>query len=349
MMRAEKNKRTVSVGIFIVVGIAILIVAIFALGGQKRSFAPSLTLHAVFDNVNGLQKGDNVFFSGVKIGTVKDVEFYDTSQVRVTMNIEKRVQKYVRKDAKARIGAEGLIGSKIVVIYDGTMQADMIKGGEELYVEKGVSTEDILASLQENNKNLVSITSDFKTVSRRLAEGQGTIGALLTNDTLFQSLKATMANLQMAARNSENLTKSIAAYAAKLQQPGTLAEGLVNDTVIMANLQNAVAQINNAAEDTRTFTQSLQQAGEKLQDGNNAAGLLLNDSVVAGQLREIVTNLNSSSVKLDENLEAMQHNFLLRGFFRKRARQEEAQRKELREKEEKERKEKLFSVKARED
>jgi phospholipid/cholesterol/gamma-HCH transport system substrate-binding protein len=346
MMRAEKNKRSVTVGIFIVVGIAILIVAIFALGGQKRSFSPSVTVHAVFDNVNGLQKGDNVFFSGVKIGTVKEIDFHGTSQVRVTMNIEKKVQKYVRQDAKARVGSEGLIGSKIVTIYDGTQQADMVKGGEELHVEKAVSTEDIMASLQENNKNLVSITTDFKLVSRRLAEGQGTIGALLTNDTLFESLKATMANLQIAARNSQNLTKSIAAYAEKLQQPGTLAEGLVNDTVIMSNLQSAVRQINNAAQDTRTFTQSLQQAGDKLQNGNNAAGLLLNDSVVAGQLREIVTNLNSGSIKLDENLEAMQHNFLLRGFFRKRARQEEQQRKEQEklEKQEKERKEKLFSA-----
>jgi phospholipid/cholesterol/gamma-HCH transport system substrate-binding protein len=346
MKRAEKNKRTVTVGIFILLGLLILIVAIFTLGGQKRSFAPSLTLHAVFDNVNGLQKGDNVFFSGVKIGTVKDVEFYGSAQVRVTMNIEKKVQKYVKKDAKAKIGSEGLIGSKIVVIYEGSPQAAMVAGGEELQVEGTASTDDIMASLQENNRNLVSITSDLKLVSRRLAEGQGTIGALLTNDTLFQSLKATMGNLQMAARNSANLTNSIAAYTAKLQQPGTLAEGLVNDTVIMSNLHNAVAQINNAAEDTRTFTQSLQQAGEKLQAGNNAAGLLLNDSVVAIQLREIVTNLNSSSVKLDENLEAMQHNFLLRGFFRKRARQEEAQRKEQEklEKKEQERKEKLFSA-----
>ena len=354
MMRAEKNKRTVTVGIFILVGLLILIVAIFTLGGQKRSFAPSLTLHAVFDNVNGLQKGDNVFFSGVKVGTVKEVEFYGSAQVRVTMNVEKKVQEYIRKDAKARIGSEGLIGSKIVVIYDGTPVADMVRGGEELFVDKAISTEDVLSSLQQNNRNLVEITNDIKLVSRRLAEGQGTIGALLTNDTLFQSLKATMANLQLAATNSAKLTRSIASYTEKLQQPGTLAEGLVNDTVIMTNLQEAVRQINNAAEDTRTFTQSLQRVGEKLDSGNNAAGLLLNDTTMAGELRSLVLNLNSSSEKLDQNLEAMQHNFLLRGFFRRRAREHEMQIKEQekrvkdlkvqREKEEKERKEKSLSV-----
>jgi phospholipid/cholesterol/gamma-HCH transport system substrate-binding protein len=345
MMRAEKNKRTVTVGLFILVGLIILIVAIFALGGQKRTFAPSITAYAVFDNVNGLVKGDNVFFSGVKVGTVKDVEFFGASQVRVTMTIDKRVQEYIRSDAKARIGSEGLIGNKIVVIYEGSPAAGIVQSGQELQVDKTVSTEDIISSLQENNRNLVEITNDIKTVSRRLAEGQGTLGALLTNDTLFQSLKATMANLQMAARNSAQLTNSIAAYTAKLQEPGTLADGLVNDTVIMTNLHNAVTQINKASEDTRTFTQSLQEAGEKLRAGNNAAGLLLNDSVVAIQLRESVANLNSSSIKLDDNLEAMQHNFLLRGFFRKRARQEEAARKEQREREAKEQKERerLFS------
>jgi phospholipid/cholesterol/gamma-HCH transport system substrate-binding protein len=54
----------------------------------------------------------------------------------------------------------------------------------------------------------------------------------------------------------------------------------------------------------------------------------LNDPETAAHLREIIANLNSSSVKLDENLEALQHNFLFRGFFRRRARQEEKERKE---------------------
>jgi phospholipid/cholesterol/gamma-HCH transport system substrate-binding protein len=357
MMRAEKNKWTVKVGIFIAVGTLILIVAVFTLGGQKRSFAPSITLHAVFDDVNGLQKGDNVFYSGVKVGTVKDIEFSGVAQVRVTMNVEKRVQKYVGQDVKARIGSEGLIGSKIVVLYDGNPQTGLIQEGMQLSVDETVSTSDIMASLQENNRNLVSITNDLKTVARRLAEGQGTLGALLTNDTLFRSLKATMDNLQVAANNSATLTKSIADYTAKLQQPGTLADGLVNDTMIMANLQSASRQINNAAEDTRAFTQSIQDAGEKLQSGNNAAGFLLNDTLVARQLREIFTNLESSSVKLDENLEAMQHNFLLRGFFRKRERQQawdqrqqekkakkEQERKEKEAKEAREARQKLYSV-----
>lgn len=328
MIRSERNRRTVIVGIFIAIGLIILIAGILTLGGQQKVFAPSIKLHAVFSNVNGLLQGDNVFFSGVKIGTVRDVEFQGNAQVRVTMQIERRVREYIRKDAKAKIGAEGFIGNRTVVIYEGSAAAPPVEGGEQLRVEETASAEDMMATLQKNNENLVAITNDFKIVSQRLAEGEGTIGALLTNDALFKQLQATAANLQVAARNSEAATRSIADYTAKLQQPGTLAEGLVNDTVIMRTLQQAVAQIQQAATDTRRFTQNLQQTSEQLKSDDNAVGVLLNDPETAAQLREIIANLNSSSVKLDENLEALQHNFLFRGFFRRRARQEEKERKE---------------------
>ena len=69
MSNTEKNKRSVIVGLFVTIGILILLVGVFTLGGQKKTFVPSINILAVFDNVNGLQKGDNVWFSGVKVFT----------------------------------------------------------------------------------------------------------------------------------------------------------------------------------------------------------------------------------------------------------------------------------------
>src|ERR1043165_3767889 len=224
-MSTEKNKRTVIVGLFVTIGLLILLVGVFTLGGQKKTFAPSIKVQAIFDNVNGLQKGDNVWFSGVKIGTVKTIEFNGNSQVKVIMHIEKKAQEFIRKDAKAKIGAEGFIGNKLVVIYGGTQPAGPIEGGEHLMVEKTLSTDDMMATLQKNNENLVAITTDFKTVSNRLVNGEGTDGALLTDATLYKSLASTASNLQVAARNSQLLSSRIAEYTAQLQKPGSLANG----------------------------------------------------------------------------------------------------------------------------
>lgn len=321
-MNTEKNKRTIIVGVFVVVGLLILIVGIFTLGGQQKAFVPSLTVHAVFDNVNGLQKGDNVWFSGVKIGIVKSVEFNGNSQIKVTMHIEKKAQEFIRKDAKAKISAESFIGNKLVVIYGGTQKTDAITGGENLLVEKTLNTDDMMATLQKNNENLVAITTDFKTVSSRLVNGEGTAGALLTDTTLFKTLQNTATKLQQAASNSEQLSSQIANYTAQLQKPGSLANGLVHDTIIMTNLKIATRQINDAADAANSVTSNLKTASNQLNSNDNTVGLLLNDSETAEQVKSIIENLNSGSRKLDENLEALQHNFLFRGFFKKKERQE---------------------------
>ena len=328
-MATNKNRHAITVGFFITLGTIILIVGIFTLGGQKKTFSPSLHVSAVFNNVNGLQKGNNVWFSGVKIGTVRSIEFFGTSQVKVTVNIDRTAREYIRKDARAKITAEGLIGNKLVVLSGGSQEAGPIQGGETLLVDEAMNPDELLGTLQTNNKNLAAITTDFKTISKRLVEGEGSMGALLTDKTLYKDLQTTMAalrttvgNLQVAARNSEQLTKSIADYSSSLNRPGTLAGDLVSDTVIMTNLRTSVEQINLATAQANAFVHSLRNAGKKLDEGDNAAGLLLNDEQVAEELRSTLQNLNSSSKKLDENLEAMQHNFLFRGYFKKKARQE---------------------------
>jgi ABC-type transport system involved in resistance to organic solvents, periplasmic component len=321
-MNTERNKRNIIVGLFVTIGLLILIAGIFTLGGQQKAFVPHLVVKAVFDDVNGLQKGDNVWFSGVKVGTVKAVQFYGTSQVQVTMHIEKKAQEFIRKDARAKVGAEGLIGNKIVVIYGGTERAGAISGNEILQVDKVQTTDDMLATLQRNNENLVAITSDFRTISSRLVQGEGTAGALLTDMTLYKSLQNTAANLQKAARNSEELSSRIADFTARLETPGTLANGMVSDTSIMSHLKLAVQQINDAADEASSFTTNLKTASYQLNTNDNMLGLLLNDSQTAGQFKSIIGNLDAGSRKLDENLEALQHNFLFRGYFRKKAKRE---------------------------
>ena len=328
-MKTTKNKRAVTVGLFVAIGLLILIVGVFTLGGQQKKFVKSIDVHAVFDDVAGLQQGNNVWFSGVKIGTVKKIQIAGNQKVNVVLHIEKKAQEFIRHDAKAKIGTDGLIGNKIILIYGGSPTAPQIEEGDNLVVEKAMSTDDMLATLQENNRNLIDITKDFKLVSRRLVEGQGSIGALLADESLFKSLQSTVANLQIAAKNSERLTGGIAEYTAKLQSPNSLAGGLVNDTIVMYNLKAAVAQLNQASTKANELTENLKTTTSQLNKEDNTLGMLLNDKAVAEEFKSVLQNLNSGTQKLDEDLEALQHNFLFRGYFRKKAKRDAQEAKQL--------------------
>ena len=162
-MNEPSDKRGIIVGLFILIGIAILIGGILIIGNLHETFKQKMQVTVLFEDVNGLQVGNNVFFSGVKIGTVNNLEFYGKSQVKVVFKIETKVQSYIRKDAKVKISTDGLIGNKILVIYGGTSVAGEVQENDTLSTGKTFSSEEMINTLQDNNNNLKAIT-DRKSV-----------------------------------------------------------------------------------------------------------------------------------------------------------------------------------------
>src|SRR5436189_2600660 len=128
-MRSTKNRRAVIVGIVLVVGLIIFALGVFTLGGQKKAFTSTISLKAMFNDVNGLQKGNNVWFSGVKVGTIKNVILAGNERVEVDINIEQKSRQFIPKNAKAKVGSDGLIGNKIIVIYGGTSSSTKVQTG----------------------------------------------------------------------------------------------------------------------------------------------------------------------------------------------------------------------------
>jgi phospholipid/cholesterol/gamma-HCH transport system substrate-binding protein len=313
------------VGLFIFFGIAILLGGILVLGGQRKTFEKTITLNAIFNDVGGLQKGNNIWFSGVKIGTVKRLKLVSQSLVEVEMRIEKQSEGFIRKDSKAKIAADGLIGNKIVIIYGGTPAVLAVESGDTLKTEVPINTAAMMTTLQESNKNLSAITGDFKVVSRRLADGEGTVGKLLTDDSMARQLAAMTATLQIASTNIQLMTSNLAAYTSKLQKQGSLTNALVNDTVLYGHLKAASLQIQEASRNAKELTDNLSEVSYKLKDSSNLAGVVLHDQATADNLRATVENIKSGTKKFDEDMEALQHNFLFRGFFRKRAKQQQQQ------------------------
>lgn len=319
------NKRQVIVGLFIIVGLVILIVGVFSLGGQKKAFVKGITINTVFDDVSGLQKGNNVWLSGVKIGTVRNISFLPNSNVLVSLEVQKSLQQMIRKNSMTKISSDGFIGNKIVVIFGGTAAATQVADGDYIKSQKALSTEDMLATLQANNKNLLAITSSFKNISSKIDSGKGALGTLLNNETVanklstsVNSLQATMSNFQDVSHRSKAVIENLQSFTNKLNTEGSFANELVTDTSIFSELKTTVAQLRTVAANASKITNNLDSATNSLNRKNNAVGVLLNDEEAAASLKQTIKNLQTSSQKLDEDLEAAQHNFLLRGYFKKK-------------------------------
>jgi phospholipid/cholesterol/gamma-HCH transport system substrate-binding protein len=315
-MDIKENRRAIIVGLFLALGLAIFIIGVFTLGGQSKSFSKSIHISAVFDDVAGLKAGNNVWFSGVKVGTISDIRFIGPSEVRVRMSIDQNSRQYIHSNAGVHIGSDGLIGNKIIVIDGGSPQAPIVVDGATLQAAKLLSTDDMMKTLQQNNENLLAITGDFKLLSHKILQGKGTVGTLMADSTMAVELKASMHNLQIATASAAQMAKQLNAFGNKMNTKGGFADKLFTDTTAFSKIKSAVSQLQAAANNANTITTNLSNVSNKLNSKDNAIGVLLNDPKSAEQVRSTIYNLQQGSIKLNEDLEAAQHNFLLKGFFK---------------------------------
>jgi phospholipid/cholesterol/gamma-HCH transport system substrate-binding protein len=307
-MNEPVNKRAIGVGAFIIIGLLFLVGGVMTVGNLHSTFQKKITVSTVFDDVNGLQSGNNIWFSGVKIGTVKKMEFYGNSKVKVIMSINTESKEYVRKDALVKIGSDGLIGNTILIIYGGTSAITEVEDGDTLSNEDFLSTEDIMNTFQENNLNILTFTN-------KLANGEGTIGKLFMSDSIYNNIAATTISLQKASLNAQTLIASLANFTAKMNKDGSLANDLVSDTLLFKSITAMVGQLNSVADTAAIFINNLKVASK---NPNSPVGMLLQDEQAGAQLKTTIANLESGSQKLDANLEALQHSFLLRKYFKKK-------------------------------
>lgn len=325
-MEVRKYKHAFIVGTFILLALVIFIVTVFTLGGEKKSFSRKFSVKLIFSEINGLKKGNNVWFAGVKIGTVTKIELTSPSTVEVTVSVEKKSQPFIKQNAMAKIGTDGFLGNKIVIIYGGTSDAASIEEGGYLKAQRdSLTTENILATLQLSNKNLFEITNNIKSITEQIKNGKGAAGKLISDPALAGDLQAVFSNFRLIAAKGKNSMENIRDFTARIDADNSSINRLFADTVLYDSVKLAIVQLrsfmqkaNDFADHINTVSNNLTKISGNLLDTNNTAGLVMNDKQTAEDIRIVIQNLKSSSKKLDEDLEALQHNFLLSGYFKKK-------------------------------
>lgn len=317
-MDAAENRKSIIVGVFVFLGVAVFVLGVLTLGGSQKTFVKSIHISSVFDDVAGLKKGGNIWFSGVKVGTIKEIKFTGLHRVDVIMSIDAATQPYIHRNAGVRISSDGFIGNKIIVIDGGSPQAPIVQDGDVLLSDKMLSTDDIMKTLQQNNQNILAITTDFKTLSKEILAGKGTVGALLADSTMGNQLKQTMRNLANATNSASQMAMQLNTFSQKINTKGGFADNVLTDTITFNRIRASVTKLQEAAANATTLTDNLNKASNKLNTTDNALGVLLNDPKMAVQVQSTLNYLQQSSIKLNDDLEAVQHNFLLKGFFKKR-------------------------------
>ena len=291
-------------GIFVLLGTVLIVLSIFLIGNKESLFVSSITVKSSFTRVEGLRTGAPVRLSGYTVGSVSNISLADdtTGNVIITMNIDREVIHFIRLDSEASIESEGLVGKKVISITPGSVELEMISENGFIKSKTPVSVSEIIEETQQIMSYVKFITKDFSEIVAKINAGQGTIGRIVNDDALYES---TVQISRTADTSLTLITRRMDEVATFLVDIGSGASEVFN------NIDTAIAGLKYLVEGVKR--------------GEGFVGALLTDRSGYDSLQIVINNLVHTTEAamigtraFSENMEALKHNWLFKGYFEER-------------------------------
>jgi phospholipid/cholesterol/gamma-HCH transport system substrate-binding protein len=294
------------VGMLIAGALLVLAVAVYRLGQTTSLFSRRYDLYAYVREANGLRVGGSVLVAGQFAGTIKAIEFLpvdndSTHNLRIKMAVDHKLQPQIRSDSKAHVRTLGLLGDKVIDISTGTPRYGELKAGDTLAVIPSLDYEALLSQAAGAVNDMVGLTRDLRQITSSIVNGEGTIGQLMTNRTLYDKFVGTMgrANTVMARLENPNgtigrLLNDPTAYNKLVAVVGS-ADSLVKSLNATVNDRNGT--IGKLMHDDSLYIHlvNMAAAGDSLvrvlSNGNGLAGRLLNDPEMYDRVNKVTADL----------------------------------------------------------
>ena len=334
---ANNKGKMIRLGVFVTLGVALFTFSVYYLGKSQNLFGNTFTIYSDFKNVNGLQPGNNVRFSGINVGSVQQIDILNDSTLRVKMNLQKRVKEYIKKDAIASIGTDGLVGSALVNINPGPGKLPPVEDNDVVQTYSKLETDEMLQSLGTTSENIALLSLNLLEVAEKFNTGEGLFGVLLNDERLVRDVERSIQNIKNTSNNLDLMSAQLNESISKTQDGEGLLGFLLTDSTLAPQVENIVtrvdtviknqaepifADLKKSVEEINAFSSELKQVVEDINSGKGTVGTFLKDEATDQQIQDILYNLNESSIKLNENLLALRSNWFFRRYFKKKAKQE---------------------------
>lgn len=295
-----KLSREVKIGAMFVITIAVLYWGVNFLKG-KDIFTTARKIYAVYPNVDGLVRSNQITINGLNVGKVSKIEFLnDTSHnMVVEMSITHNVP--IPKNSIARIYSADLLGSKAISITLGK--------ATQFVHDKDTLHSELKASLQDE------VTNQLAPIKVKAEKLMGSFDTLITSfNTVmnkeskenliksFAGIKKTIDNLQ---RSSSGIDAIVSGQKGKIGKIITNLESIttaiqgnnkqissairnissISDTLAAANLAKTIVTTQKALQNFETIT-------DKINKGQGSLGLLVNNDSLYHQLEGSSKSLN---------------------------------------------------------
>jgi phospholipid/cholesterol/gamma-HCH transport system substrate-binding protein len=299
------------VGLFFLFGVFLAAVAVEVTVGTGL-FTKRYPLYADYHDVEGLKVGDPVRIAGVQMGRVDQIAV-TSEYVRVRMQINTARQ--VRRNSVARLDFQALSGSRFIAISLGSPDQPVLKPGDTVQSEQGMSISDMLGQfngvgksitdladsfnrnqdellrslnslIAENQDSIRGILAALDSITNKLNQGQGTLAKLINDPGLYNQVDRLLHDADTVMRDLQHVTTRLA------QGKGSLGR-LVAEDDLYDDLQETLASLNNTAR-------NLEALSDGVRDGQGTLGRLVTDDSLYLEAQQAVRGLDRAATGIED-------------------------------------------------
>lgn len=322
---ANKPFNNIKLGVFVLLGLLFLILLLYMIGRNRNMFGSNFQLKARFENVQGLKAGNNVRFGGIEVGTVKRVIILDDTTMEVVMIVDQKMRSVIHKNAIVSIGTDGLVGNKVINIIAVKEVSPLVDDGDILLSRKQVDTDEMLRTLYKTNNEIALIAANLKVTIDQINHSTA-LWNILNDQNLPADIRQSGTNIRQATQHANDMVMILNNIALDLKNGKGSLGSLLTDTAFAGNLNIAILKIKAVGDEADSLSQQISKVvGGLQQDVNNGKGVvnaLLKDSGMVTRLNKSLDNIQKGTDGFNQSMEALKHNILLRGYFRKQERKE---------------------------
>ncbi|MGZ5190677.1 MAG: MlaD family protein, partial [Flavisolibacter sp.] len=310
---AKKILNTTRLGIFVLAGLAILILLLYVIGKNQNLFGNTFILKARFEDVHGLMPGNNIRFGGINAGTVKSVEVINDTTIEVSLLVKQKMKQFIHKNAIVSIGTDGLMGNKLITIQPVKISAPLVDEGDVLLSSTGMDTNAMFEVLNVTNNDISIIAKELKQTVQRLNSSKA-MWSVLNDESLPASLRFSLLRIRNASAHMNEMMLDLSDIAEDMKNgKGSIGELLV-DSSIAKDINVAVKKVKNitvSADSLMTRMDALvDSVNYEINNGEGTLHALLKDKEMVNRLNNSLKNIETGTEAFNANMEAIKHNFL---------------------------------------
>ena len=325
---ANRVTDNIKLGLFVIAGLVVMIFSLYMIGRDTNLFGSNYTLKVRFDNVRGLTPGNNVRYAGIQVGTVRKVKLLSDTVIEVSMIIDTKMEKFIHRNDEVSLSTDGLMGNHILNITPSRDGSPLAVEGDLLKAHKNVSTDDMMETLDRTNRNIAYVSEELKTTVDRINSSRA-LWEVLDDRQIPLQLRNSLAHIRKASADAEEMMRNLNEVIAGVKEGRGSLGRIISDTTLSSGLDAALQELKNAggqasklAADLSKLTNNLDA---ELNNGKGTMHALLKDTALAARLGQTLQNIEKGTASFEQNMEALKHNFLFRGYFRKLERRQGAE------------------------